>query len=159
MTSLRVIGIDPGPTPGMVVLDLVGDQLLSADPVQTSARLAPGFLAWLIHGSTGRGIVQVEQFVVGRRATRSSSAHAGAATRMLIGQLEQVSQTALLRPIFLTRSAAAVKPWATDERLERAGLLDLTKGMRHARDAARHALFAAVHDGALPDPMSKEWIR
>jgi hypothetical protein len=48
-----------------------------------------------------------------------------------------------------------VKPWATDERLEAAGLLDLTKGMRHARDAARHALFTAVKDGGVPDPLSK----
>jgi hypothetical protein len=47
-----------------------------------------------------------------------------------------------------------VKPWATDERLAAAGLLDPTKGMRHARDAARHALFCAVRDFGLPDPLS-----
>jgi hypothetical protein len=47
-----------------------------------------------------------------------------------------------------------VKPWATDTRLAAAGLMEPTTGMRHARDAARHALFAAVKTYGLPDPLS-----
>jgi hypothetical protein len=49
-----------------------------------------------------------------------------------------------------------VKPWAVDKRLHAAGLLDMTAGMRHARDAARHALFCAVKDYGLPDPLSSK---
>ena len=37
-----------------------------------------------------------------------------------------------------------------------AGLLEPTKQLRHARDAARHALFAAVADCGIPDPLSRK---
>jgi hypothetical protein len=57
--------------------------------------------------------------------------------------------------VFL-RAAALVKPWATDRRLTAAGLLDPTAGMGHARDAARHALYAAVHLQLTTDPLSKK---
>ena len=57
------------------------------------------------------------------------------------------------------RTAGEVKPWATDKRLHTAGLLDLTAGMRHARDAARHALYSAVRDYGLPDPLSRARLR
>jgi hypothetical protein len=82
-------------------------------------------------------------------------------TRDLIGTLQEVweehDSTAEGRrgARWFQRPAAHVKPWATDERLEAAGLLEATKGMRHARDAARHALFAACKDGGIPDPLSK----
>jgi hypothetical protein len=55
--------------------------------------------------------------------------------------------------VFL-RNASLVKTWATDKRLAAAGLLDATKGMQHARDASRHALYAAVHTGMARDPLS-----
>jgi hypothetical protein len=54
----------------------------------------------------------------------------------------------------VTRTAALVKPWATDKRLVAAGLLDITRGLPHARDGARHALFSAHHDSGAPDPLS-----
>jgi hypothetical protein len=66
-----------------------------------------------------------------------------------IGELEE--------PVF-TRAAALVKPWATDKRLHAAGLLDATKGMQHARDASRQALYAAVHMGVTPDPLSRKAV-
>ncbi len=53
------------------------------------------------------------------------------------------------------RHSSAVFPWATDKRLRAAGLYEATTGLVHARAASRHALFAAVHDGGLPDPLSR----
>jgi hypothetical protein len=47
-----------------------------------------------------------------------------------------------------------VKPWATDKRLTAAGLLAMTAKMADARDACRHALYTAVHDAGIPDPLS-----
>lgn len=156
------IGIDPGPTPGIVVLTTRGRRL-DVDVIQCTARIST-LLLWTLldqhRADLGQApaVVALERFVVGRRSSRSSSAGAGATTRDLVGQLQA---TAEREPnvVVVLRNASQVKAWATDDRLEKAGLLDLCKGMRHARDAARHALFAAVHDGGLPDPLSKEWGR
>lgn len=158
--SQHYIGIDPGPVPGMVHLHVRGRRL-DVDVVQCTNRTAP-LLLWALLDS-GRSlqerapaVVALERFVVGRGSMKTAAA--GEVTRTLIGKLEREAED---QPnvVVVRRSAAQVKPWATDERLEAAGLLEATKGMRHARDAARHALYAAVHDGGLPDPLSKEWVR
>lgn len=87
--------------------------------------------------------------MVGKQTARTADRKAGQETR---GVLER------LRPYATkVRSAAEVKGWATDERLKAAGILDKLQGMRHAKDAARHALFHAVRSGVLVDPLSKEW--
>lgn len=56
------------------------------------------------------------------------------------------------------RSASVMKTWSLAAgRLERAGLAGVTAAaaMKHARDAMGHALFCAVHDCGLPDPLSR----
>lgn len=53
----------------------------------------------------------------------------------------------------IARPAGTVKPWATDRRLEAAGLLKLAGSSPHIRDAGRHLLFSACQAG-LPDPLS-----
>jgi hypothetical protein len=158
--DLRVVGIDPGPVPGIVELLFAGGALLEVEVVQCSAALSPCLLAAVLQRIPVRTVVQIERFVTGRRASRSSTAAAGATTRDLVGHLSQVvvdhgraSTGAAIE--YAQRSAAQVKPWATDERLAAAGLLEACKGMRHARDAARHAAFAAVHDGGVTDPLSR----
>jgi hypothetical protein len=55
------------------------------------------------------------------------------------------------------RSAAEVKPWASDKRLERAGITGNSAVHGKARDsydAARHALYCAVWDGKMRDPLA-----
>ena len=154
MTGQRVIGIDPGPTTGIVVLG-------GPDPlaIQSNAAAAPVVLAGLLSLDTSPVLVQIEAFVVGRTSMRAG--HHGVLTRELIEQLRHVWETHDSGPAgrlggrWLQRSAGNVKPWATELRLASAGLLEPTKGMPHARDAARHALFAAVRDGGHPDPLSK----
>jgi len=157
MSSVYVVGIDPGPVPGIVGLQFVNRVLLDVDILQCSHHLAPVLLSTLLRGGGGEDLtlVQVENFVVSRRSSRSSTPKAGQQTRELIGSLQQTCQGFLI-PVGL-QTASRVKTWASDERLETAGLLEATKGMRHAKDAARHALFCAVAEANQPDPLSKEW--
>ncbi|BEL07847.1 hypothetical protein Q0Z83_060380 [Actinoplanes sichuanensis] len=163
---MYVIGVDPGPLPGIVRLHLIVDsrgvepsRLIGVEPSRLigaeALQVTPGVLL-TVATALCEGIGQAlayERFVVGRRAARSATAAAGTRTRSVIGALEEWGHT---RCKVHARSAAEVKPWATDARLDAAGLLELTKGMRHARDAARHALFCAVRDYGLPDPLSRK---
>lgn len=164
MTRLHVIGVDPGPVPGIVDLRFtdVGTtlcRLRRVEIVQCTPSLASRVIELLMAPDDCPTLVQVEAFVVGRRAGRSSTASAGAATRDLVGAILE------RWPFTIRRTAANVKPWATDRRLQAMAapvsgggeqtLWTATAGMRHSRDAARHALFAACHDGGIPDPLSR----
>lgn len=159
-TYQHFIGVDPGPIPGIVVLTPWDNGELAADVIQCSQGIASTLIDNLLreyHEHDQDALVAVERFVVGRGSMRAAGA--GEQTRDLIGQIQRVVSFRSTSA-FVKRSASAVKPWATDLRLDAAGLLEATKGMRHARDAARHALFAAVRDGGLPDPLSrKAWPR
>lgn len=153
---MYVIGVDPGPIPGIVRLQLDGChgpiELVDAQALQVSPELIEPVLDMLAQDD--RTAIAVERFVVGRRAGRSATAAAGGTTRDMVGVVTAWAGRAGVRYVH-TRAAADVKPWATDRRLHAAGLLEpLTTGMRHARDAARHALFCAVRDYGLPDPLS-----
>jgi hypothetical protein len=164
---MYVIGIDPGPIAGVVRIQLEqqgnvgglgGVQLVDVQALQVT----PDILTCILEALTrdDRAALALERFVVGPRSGRSSTPSAGLTTRNLVGQIEWwaregYTEAFIQRPELHARSAAEVKPWATDERLDAAGLLELTKGMRHARDAARHALYCAVRDYGLPDPLSK----
>lgn len=159
MSGLRVIGVDPGPTPGIVVLDIDRGRVAFSGAFQCSAEMAAQLVMSQAWGVTMPVLVQVETFVVGHRSSRSSTPQAGRVTRELADFLvsDLNSRENWLGRV-VSRSAANVKPWATDARLEAAGLLKVAKPVgRHAVDAARHALFCAVHDGSLPDPLSKQW--
>lgn len=144
--DLRVIGVDPGPTPGVVVLDLEDGRLVEVGALQCSASLLYTVVATF--NPDHQAVVAVERFVVRGRASTAQQT-----------TLDQVANLTRLYPRMAVRSASQVKPWATDARLDAAGLSAATKGMRHARDAARHALYAAVKNGGLPDPLSKEFTR
>lgn len=174
VADLRVIGVDPGPTPGIVLLDLIrpvdGPTWIErAEVVQCSAGLALDVVDTLCAGSQldsapGVLLVQVEKFV---RRAQGRDNRPQQATRDMVAALqtwcEHHGRSAYGTTSFVDRPAAAVLPWATDLRLEKtrvndsgsAQLLRATKGMRHARDAARHALFCAVHDAGVPDPLSR----
>lgn len=142
-----VIGVDPGLTTGVARLDL------DAWRVPSLAQVTPELVLDVVEMLLGAQdpadvLLAVEAFVVGPRAARSSTPAGGRTARELIAALHALPVRAI------GRTAAAVKPWATDRRLEKAGLL--VKGMPHAADAGRHALYAAVNDGGLPDPLSRK---
>ena len=149
----RYLGIDPGPTPGFVLLmpHAGGRGGISVRVVQCDRATALGTLDMLLNRELDT-VVAIERFVVGRGSMKSGMA--GEVTRGLVDSLAMYARDKGAGTVL--RSASEVKPWATDTRLDAAGLLDPTKGMRHARDAARHALFAAVKDGVLPDPLSRK---
>jgi len=161
VTDVRVIGFDPGPMPGIVLLRFNSGPFAVARVVQCDHLIAPTLFGALLGiDVVTPTIVQGERFVVGRKSMRGGKA--GELTRDLIGAMREVFDEHDSTPMgrlgcrWFLRSAAQVKPWATDERLDAVGLLKATKGMTHARDGARHALYAAVHDGRIPDPLSKK---
>jgi hypothetical protein len=160
--DICLIGVDPGPVAGAVRLllhrrvDGLGRYLHQADALQVT----PGAIEEVLNGlvqdysyrEDWRVVVAVEQFVVGPRAARSAHSNDGDVTRRV---LSNVRSWAIDRDWSAhVRTASEVKPWATDVRLAKAGLHAPTEGMRHARDAARHALFTAVRTCSLPDPLS-----
>lgn len=148
MTARLAIGIDPGPTPGIVALYLSDQHIVGWDIVQCSASALYAVVTALDPGR--EAVIGVETFVTRGRATVDQ-----AITRDQVATL-----TAMYGGRFGPRTARQVKAWATDARLAAAGgsggLLEACKGMRHARDAARHALFAAVAANAIPDPLSRK---
>lgn len=154
-----VIGVDPGATTGLFVMHL-DDHTVTAtvarELVNTEVRYVVAIVAAHVKENSGqllRPIVAIEQFVVSGRAGRSSTPKGGAAARQIIGALMTIKGTDQV-----VHPAHRVKRWATDHRLQEAGLLASTTGLGHARDASRHALFAAVQMALLPDPLSKQWI-
>lgn len=158
MTAHLIIGVDPGLTTGVCALRFGPDMRRVGDPIAVQINGSEGVLplvqSLIARSALGDPVLAVEQFVIGNRAARSSSAHAGRITRALISELAELAEAH--GATLFTRAAALVKPWATDQRLAAAGLLDATKGMGHARDATRHALYAAVNMGLAADPFSKK---
>ncbi len=148
-----VLGVDPGGTTGISLLDYRADSGYLLDTILSSemsdnARLT---FARLQLRAKLVDFVAVEKFIVGRRSTRSGSAAAGEKARELVGLVGT-----LPKPVS-RRTAAQVKKWATNKRLEAAGLLAPTAStVNHhdLRDATRHALMCLVVDLGCPDPLS-----
>lgn len=177
MSTHIVIGVDPGPIPGIVGLliepvpgTLLTNRITDLQLAQTSAGivgLTIGGIVMRWKGAPNVGVtlipdelreaavlVAVEKFVVGQRSGRSSSAGAGAITRDMVGVVDRFGEE--MGAVVVKRPAVLVKGWATDARLYKAGI-EMPTGMRHAKDAARIALFSACHAGYLPDPLSKAY--
>jgi hypothetical protein len=164
---LLVVGADPGQTTGLCALLYENHLLVRWFVLQTTASSVGGLTRGLLSPSVilapdsrrsgatectvHATVLAIERFVVGQRAARSQHAAAGRTTRELVEELRHVGATAGARVVL--RSAADVKPWATNGRLRAAGLLSHLTGLPHAADACRHGLFAAVNDCGVPDPL------
>jgi hypothetical protein len=146
------IGIDPGPTTGVAVAYWDGGWSYPG-AYQCDAKSAPAMLDWLLKQNAALGVrAQTEEFRLGTGA--GARGKPASATRSLADELTGMLDRAGVP--YSVHPAATVKPWATDKRLEKAGLIEVTAGMpKHARDAFRHLLFCAVHDGGVPDPLSR----
>lgn len=157
-----VIGVDPGPTPGVCRLIYRDGVLTEFRIFQTNHEGCFELVNWLMPyvvdfdpDPCARRVLAVERFVVGRASLVSSGGDAGQITRDMIGALSGLAARGVE---VVTRSAAEVKPWAIDERLKKAGLLSRVLGMPHARDAVRHALYSAVADLGVRDPLSNKVV-
>jgi hypothetical protein len=147
-----VLGVDPGLTTGLALLDV---ERLHWELVQVTPGAVLTVASALI--PTGAPVTfAVEKFVVGSRAGASSTPQAGHTTRSLVGAVVAFGHSLGARVV--VRNAAGVKPWSSNARLNIAKV-PRPAGMGHAADAARHALFEAVHTGLLPDPLSRSWPR
>ena len=155
--ALHVIGVDPGPIPGVVSLDYDDGRLARCEVVQCSASLLLPVVGLLIERAHGPVELAVERFVVGYRASRSSTPGAGQVARDQVGALIALHRPGHVRVTL--RSMSEIKAWTTDTRLDMAGIAEHVKGMRHATAAARHALYCAVRDHGVPDPLSRTAIR
>lgn len=159
MTSTIIaVGLDPGPTPGLVRLVYVDGLPVRADVMQVSAGMLTDALRLLLTApSSSQWAAPLPEIYLGAEKFvmkgKYSATGPGRITQQQVGLA--VECAASLGVHALIRPAVTVKQWATDARLEKAGLLTATKGMRHAKDAARHALFTAVSDGRMPDPLSR----
>lgn len=146
--QLTALGIDPGPSTGLALACWENGKLAWAHAAQCDAGLAPDLLRLLL-GLLRPSLGGIEAFVPGAHSGTS----AGDVTRQLIREL---GETAAAQGLELReRTAGLVKPWATDTRLKAAGLLALTPGSAHARDACRHLLYTACSSGGLADPLSR----
>ena len=139
-THARIIGIDPGPKPGLVVLTTYAGRITAVTKLDGPAPDLSGLDAQLARAS----LVSMERFVIGRGTARKTKAGT-AATIEQVGRLREDCSRAGVR--LVEHPAGVVKPWATDDRLRAYGCY--VTGNHH-RDAVRHALYAAVRAGYLP---------
>lgn len=151
MIGQLIVGVDPGPTPGVVRLRIFEGKVTNVSLAQVSAELIIPTLDTM-DNHIDDYLIAVERFVVGRRAGRSSTPKAGAITRDMVGTI--IGYGKARGTTVVQASASQALTWSTDERLKKAGIV-VPKGMVHARSAARHALYTAVKHGHLPDPLSK----
>lgn len=151
---ILAIGNDPGPKAGLVGLLYADGRRIGLKVAQVSPNLLTDVLGVLIDWGQS---VDAEVYVGVERFVHSNKGGAGAAGKLTREQVGAVLQYCGVRRVHCAeRPAVEVKAWATDKRLEKVQLIRPTAGMGHARDAGRHALFTAVHDGAVPDPLSRK---
>lgn len=151
--GLIIVGVDPGPMPGIGVI--IEDRLAPRETKYflCDAESLMGLVSNLFRAYPQYGrILACERFVVGARSSKLGNPQAAQKVRDQVGALESFAASQQI--IFRSRSASEVKPWASPARLAKAGFL-LPKGCpTHVLDGIRHCVFAATADGKLPDPLS-----
>lgn len=139
---MRIVGIDPGPKPGICVLDLEWGKIYAVtwagDVWKPDAFEAD--------------VIAVEDFTIGHRTAKASAQQASKET---IGQLEFLRHYCRTTPgvMIAQNTPASVKAFVTDKKLRAYNLYDQAPS-KHHRDAARHAVYVAIRLGKLSlDPV------
>jgi hypothetical protein len=152
--AITTLGIDPGGTTGFLLPCWIKGErkAVAVRAWQVNLGGAVELLGWILD-AYGHLIA-----CAGMEAFRPGHGRRDPATRDLCTALEH---EAARRGLALRSwPAATVKPWTGhlkgDKRLHAAGLFEVTAGQPHARDGGRPALYAAVHDAGLPDPLSQQ---
>lgn len=151
---IRVTGVDGGGTTGVALLILE-----KTDPrgkfytvKETTFYQFEGASADTVRGNIEAlhpDIIAVEDFVSMRRAGRLAGYRKGGKLAADIAAVV-AAMDAPFGPV-VRNSAGRAKKWGSDRRLAAAGIRP--RGMVHAMDAARHALFAACNVGLIEDPL------
>lgn len=169
---VSVVAVDPGPTTGLAFLDYqslgitlnsckqytdkpITSTLLQADGRSADAVLEAMLARWYGVGTSPvtKRYAVVEKFVTGRGA--GSKGTNADVTRQLVMELTERLQLHGYKVVI--RQASDVKVWATDKRLVAAGIVGdsaIHGKARDAYDAARHAIYCAVKDAGMRDPLA-----
>lgn len=166
MSIVSVIGVDPGLTTGICLLEY--DIELSPRPTRATLLQADADSAeWVLGGllrayyntdfivsTAEKRFASIEEFRPNRGAggTGKTAGTTQEVVRILKDVLHRFGYKVNVRP------PADSKTWATDKRLKAAGVVGksaLHGKSRDAYDAARTALYAARWDAFLPDPLIK----
>lgn len=144
------VGVDGGPSTGIAVLSV---ELASYEwtVFQVNGEGAP----WLIQAIYDRfcpRVVASEKFIPSNRAGTTGK-DADLTRRIHAYTLDAAAGIRRVPPCAVReRNAGNIKPWASDKRLAKTGF-PLGSKFKDARDAGRHALYAAVLDGKERDPL------
>lgn len=154
---VSVIGVDPGPTTGLCFLDYIDRRLAAHTSIQVNGDCAQLVLEAVLakyygHPNVIKRAAGVENFITGQSAgTKGDGAEV---TRQLVMKFTEQLQMWGYHTKIRKKADVWTKNggWATDRRLKAAGILGPPE-MRHANDAARHALFTAKDQLYMEDPL------
>lgn len=146
------VGIDPGPSTGVVVLVIGADGSWSWMAFQVNGEAAFWLIESIYRDYCPR-VVAIEEFIPTSKA--GTTGKDAQLTRRIADHAYQLALTIKRNPAAHARkrNAGMIKPWASDHRLRKAGF-PLGAKFLDARDAARHAMYAAVYDGKERDPLA-----
>jgi hypothetical protein len=152
---MRIIGIDPGETTGIVVAQPHEGEIVIADALHVTGKAAPGWLASILtNGGDLRTEVVIERFNISQR-TLQGTRHGVMETLYAIGALRYVCDLCNVMPFFQTPAQA--KNAYSDQTLKDLDMWKRVSGP-HERDALRHVLLHArtrgFWKGTVPEPMS-----
>jgi hypothetical protein len=161
VSALAVLGLDPGPASGFVLLAWdAGNMGWPPDVVesyQCDAASAPDLLMWLLNRMPAHRLGAIEEFREGLLSVRTRNPADAKVTRALVPTLKMTMEALGVR--VAVRPATTVKTWGERndwDRMKKAGLYDrIPAKMIDARSAGVQAMYEAVHSGNLPDPLSK----
>jgi hypothetical protein len=148
------LGVDPGPSTGIALLNLEDDCSPEWTVFQVNADGANWLLAAICRAYNPRS-VEYEEFVPSNRA--GTKGKAAQVTRRGADQVPLVVKANCVRRVpavfVIARRATDVFPWASDKRLDKSGF-PLGPKFKDARAAGKHALYTAVLDGKERDPLA-----
>lgn len=151
---VSVIGVDPGVTTGISFIDYIDKRIAGTMQLQVDHASAVALLELILGRWYNSNVIvqrwaQVEPFKTGQSAgAKGDAAEITRQQAFILGETLQVHgyHTEL-------RKKGDIDTWGSNKRLEKAGIIRQLDGMRHANDASRHALYCAVHDAHMPDPL------
>lgn len=155
--AVVVLGNDTGDTTGFLLgaWGRESGRALAAWAFSCNIEAAPGLLAMLLRAFPLRINAFAGEAFDNRQTSTKLKNTNPTAIRQCIDTLCLMARDGGIPRIEL-RTPGNVKPWTSvPDRMARAGLAKPTSKMIDAFDAGRHALFCAVHDFGVRDPLSR----